>query len=188
MTADSIQIEKTIKKESGKLFNFIRRNVPTKEDAEDILQDVMYQFLNGLEEIEFMDRISAWLFRVARNKIIDSRRKKKNEPLLEEKIIFQKDESNEPLTLAEIIPDITQLPDEVYWRNLIMEEVDLALDELPAEQKEVFLLNEFEGFSFKEISEIKNEPVNTLLSRKRYAVLYLRKKLKYLIEELKNNV
>jgi RNA polymerase sigma factor (sigma-70 family) len=188
MTADTIQIEKTIKKESGKLFNFIRRNVPRKEDAEDILQDVLYQFISGIEEIEFMDRISAWLFRVARNRIIDSRRKKKNEPLLEAKIIFQEDESNEPLTLAEIIPDITQLPDEVYWRNLIMEEIDSALDELPGVQKEVFVLNEFEGFSFKEMSEMLDEPVNTLLSRKRYAVLYLRKRLKYLIEELKNNV
>jgi RNA polymerase sigma factor (sigma-70 family) len=188
MTADTILIEKTIKKESGKLFNFIRKNVPSKEDAEDILQDVFYQFIIGFDEIEFIDRISAWLFRVARNRIIDSRRKKKNEPLLEEKIIFPDDESNEPLTLAEIIPDITHLPDEVYWRNLIMEEIDSAVDELPGKQKEVFILNEFEGFSFKDISEMINEPVNTLLSRKRYAVLYLRKRLKYLIKELKNNV
>ena len=80
------------------------------------------------------------------------------------------------------------LPDEVYWRNLILEEIETSLDELSEEQKEVFVLNEFEGLSFKEISEIRNEPVNTLLSRKRYAVLYLRKKLKYLFEELKNNV
>jgi len=188
MTADSLQIEKTINKESGRLFNFIRKNVPTKEDAEDILQDVWYQFVSGFEEIEFMDRISAWLFRVAKNRIIDSRRKKKIGHLPEGRIIFPDDESDEPLTLAEILPDITMLPDEVYWRNLIFEEIETSLDELPEEQKEVFVLNEFEGLSFKEISGIKNEPVNTLLSRKRYAVLYLRKKLKYLFEELKNNV
>ena len=188
MTADSLQIERTIKKESGKLFNFIRKNVPTKEDAEDILQDVLYQFVSGFEEIEFMDRITAWLYRVARNRIIDSRRKKRSEPLIEDKIIFPGDESSEPLTLAEILPDITNMPDEIYWRNLIWKEIETSLDELPEEQKEVFVLNEFEGISFKEISEMRNIPVNTLLSRKRYAVLYLRKSLKYLFEELKNNV
>jgi RNA polymerase sigma factor (sigma-70 family) len=188
MTADSIQIENTIKKESGRLFNFIRKNVPTKEDAEDILQDVFYQFVRGFEEIEFMDRISAWLFRVARNKIIDSLRKKRTEPLIEEKVIFPGDESDDPLTLVDILPDISALPDEVYWRNLIWDEIEASLDELPEEQKEVFIMNEIEGLSFKEISRIKNEPVNTLLSRKRYAVLYLRKSLKNLFEELKNNV
>ena len=188
MTADSIQIEKTIKTESGRLFNFIRMNVPTKEDAEDILQDVLYQFVRGFEEIEFMDRISAWLFKVARNKIIDSRRKKKTEPLADEKVIYPGDESEEPLTLVDILPDLSAHPDEVYWRNLIWEEIENSLDEMPAEQKEVFIMNEFEGLSFKEISKIKNEPVNTLLSRKRYAVLYLRKSLQYLFKELKNNV
>ena len=188
MTADSIQIENTIKKESGRLFNFIRKNVPTKEDAEDILQDVFYQFVRGFEEIEFMDRISAWLFRVARNKIIDSLRKKRTEPLIEEKVIFPGDESDEPLTLIDILPDISALPDEVYWRNQIWDEIEASLDELPEEQKEVFIMNEIEGLSFKEISRIKNEPVNTLLSRKRYAVLYLRKSLKNIFEELKNNV
>ncbi|MDR3626156.1 MAG: sigma-70 family RNA polymerase sigma factor [Ignavibacteriaceae bacterium] len=188
MPANSVQIEKTIKKESGKLFNFIRKSVPTKEDAEDILQDVFYQFVSAFEEIEFMDRISSWLYRVAQNRIIDSRRKKSTSPLPEEKVIFSGDDNDEPITLAEIIPDVSGLPDEVYWRNLIWEEIEASLDEMPEEQKAVFVLNEFEGLSFKEISKIVNEPVNTLLSRKRYAVLYLRKSLKYLFEELKNNV
>jgi len=187
MPADSIQIEKTIKKESGRLFNFIRKSVPTKEDAEDILQDVFYQFVSAFEEIEFMDRVTAWLYRVAQNKIIDSRRKKSTSPLPDEKTVFQGDDNDEYLTLAEIIPDVSGLPDEVYWQNLVMEEIETALDELPDEQKEVFVLNEFEGLSFKEISVLTNEPVNTLLSRKRYAVLYLRKSLMYLFEELKNN-
>jgi RNA polymerase sigma factor (sigma-70 family) len=188
MPADSIQIENTIKKESGKLFNFIRKSVPTKEDAEDILQDVLYQFVSAFEEIEFMDRVTAWLYRVAQNRIIDSRRKKSTSPLPEGKVIFSGDDIDEPLSLADIIPDVSSLPDEVYWRNLIWEEIEASLDEMPEEQKEVFVLNEFEGLSFKEISKIVNEPVNTLLSRKRYAVLYLRKSLKYLFEELKNNV
>jgi RNA polymerase sigma factor (sigma-70 family) len=188
MTAASIQIETTIRKEKGRLFNFIRKNVPTKEDAEDILQDVWYQFVNGFDEIEFMDRISAWLFHVARNKIIDSQRKKKNKPLLSENIVFPDDESDEPLTLADILPDLTGLPDEVYWRNLIWDEIESALDDLPDEQREVFTMNEFDGLSFKEISGIKNVPVNTLLSRKRYAVLFLRKSLNFLYKELKENV
>ncbi len=178
------QIELTIKKERQRLFNFIRKYLPTKEDAEDVLQDVFYQLIKGFEEIEYVDRISAWLNRVAKNKIIDLQRKKKNEPLQTERIIFQDDDSDEPLTLADILPDLSGLPDEIYWQNLIWDEIESALNELPEEQREVFLLNEYEGLSFKEIAEIKQEPVNTLLSRKRYAVLYLRKKLRNSYKEL----
>ena len=184
MTENVSQIEFTIKKERKRLFNFIRKYLPTKEDAEDVLQDVFYQFINGFEEIEYVDKVSAWLTRVAKNKIIDLQRKKKNEPLQAEKIIFQDDDSDDALTLADILPDLSSLPDEVYWQNLVWNEIETALNELPEEQREVFLLNEFEGLSFKEIAENKHEPVNTLLSRKRYAVLYLRKKLRSLYKEL----
>jgi DNA-directed RNA polymerase specialized sigma24 family protein len=107
---------------------------------------------------------------------------------LSENIVFPDDESDEPLTLADILPDLTGLPDEVYWRNLIWDEIESALDDLPDEQREVFTMNEFDGLSFKEISGIKNVPVNTLLSRKRYAVLFLRKSLNFLYKELKENV
>ncbi|MCL4512306.1 MAG: sigma-70 family RNA polymerase sigma factor [Bacteroidetes bacterium] len=189
MTAeDSKQIEATIKKERGRLFNFIRRNVPTREEAEDILQDVLFQFVSGFEEIEFVDRISGWLMCVAKNKIIDSQRKKKPQAFRDVKIRIPGDESGDSLSLEDIIPDFSGLPDEVYWQNQSWDEIEDALDELPDEQREVFEMNEFEGMSFKEISEIKDEPINTLLSRKRYAVLFLRKRLKNLYEELKNNV
>ena len=177
-------LEEVVKKEKGRLLGFIRRHVASKEDAEDILQDVLFSLVSGFEEIEFMERLSAWLIKVAKNKIIDSYRKKKTDTFSDEVIVKEGDDSGETLSLSDIMPDFSNLPDEIYWQNLFWEEIETALEELPEEQKDVFVMNEFEGLSFKEISKIKNEPVNTLLSRKRYAVLYLRKKLKNLYEEL----
>jgi RNA polymerase sigma factor (sigma-70 family) len=188
VTENSRQIEATIEKEKGRLYNFIRRNVPSKEDAEDILQDVLYQFASSFESIRLMDRVSSWLMHVAKNRIIDSRRKKKPQAFGSIKIKIPGDEAGDSLSLEEIIPNLDGLPDEVYWQNQVMDEIDDALDEMPDEQREVFEMTEFEGMSFKEISKIKKEPINTLLSRKRYAVLFLRKRLKNLYEELKNNV
>ena len=181
-------IEATIEKEKGRLYNFIRRNVPTKEDAEDILQDVLYQFANSFESIRLMDRVSSWLMHVAKNRIIDTRRKKKPQAFGDMKIRVSGDEAGDSLSLEEIIPNLSELPDQEYWRNQFWDEIEDALDEMPNEQREVFEMTEFEDMSFKEIAEIKKEPVNTLLSRKRYAVLFLRKRLKNLYEELKNNV
>ncbi len=186
--ATSKQIEDTIEKERGKLFSFIRRNVPSKEEAEDIFQDVLFQFASAFESIEFMDRVSAWLMRVAKNRIIDSRRKKKPQAFRDVKIRVPGDETGNSLSIEEMIPDLGGLPDEVYWQNQFWDEIEDALDVLPAGQREVFEMTEFEGMSFKEIAEIKREPVNTLISRKRYAVLFLRKRLKTLYEELKENV
>lgn len=188
MTETSKQIEITLKKERQKLFNFIRKNVPVKEDAEDILQDVLYQFVSGIDEIELFEKISAWLIKVAQNKIIDFRRKKREKPMPQLKPGFPDEESDEAVSLADILPDLSSLPDEIYWQNQIWEEIEDALEEMPPEQSEVFIMNEFEGLSFREISEIKQLPVNTLLSRKRYAVLFLRRYLKNIYEELKNNV
>jgi RNA polymerase sigma factor (sigma-70 family) len=182
------QMETTIEREKGKLFNFIRKNVPRLEDAEDIFQEVLYQFVAGFEEIEFADRISGWLMKVARNKIIDFRRKKRDLSFVDVPINVPGDEPGDALTFADIIPDFHGRPDETYWKNLIWDELEEALDEMPDEQREVFIMNEFENLSFKEIAEIKQEPVNTLLSRKRYAVLFLRNHLKHLYEEIKNNV
>jgi RNA polymerase sigma factor (sigma-70 family) len=182
------QIETSIEQEKGRLFNFIRKNVPSREDAEDIFQEVLYQFVAGFEEIEFADRISSWLMKVARNKIIDSRRKKREQPITRMRVEIPDDETDDVLTLIDIIPDFHGRPDETYWQNLIWDELEDALEEMPDEQREVFVMNEFENLSFKEIAEIKQEPVNTLLSRKRYAVLFLRKHLKHLYEEIKNNV
>lgn len=188
MTENSRQIEATIEKEKGRLYNFIRRNVPSKEDAEDILQDVFFQFANAFEGIEFIDRVSSWLIRVARNRIIDSRRKKKPLVFRDVKIRMPNGDAGDSLSLEEIIPNLDGLPDEVFWQNQVWNEIEDALDDMPDVQREVFEMNEFEGLSFKEISEIKKEPINTLLSRKRYAVLFLRKRLKNLYEELENNV
>lgn len=179
-----IVLDTVVKQEKNKLLGFIRKHVATKEDAEDIFQDVLYSLVSGFEEIEFIERVSAWLIKVAKNKIIDSYRKKKPGAFSDEIVLSKKSETDEALSLADILPDFSSLPDEIYWQNLFWEEIELALDELPEEQKDVFIMNEFDGMSFKEISEIKDEPVNTLLSRKRYAVLYLRKKLKNLYKEL----
>lgn len=179
-----LAIEKVVKQERGKLLRFIRRNVAAKEDAEDILQDVLYSLVSGFEDIEYLEVISAWLIKVAKNKIIDTYRKKNPESFSDEIIIKDDTTEGEELSLIDILPDLRNLPDKVYWQNLFWEEIEAALDELPEEQREVFIMNEFEGLSFKEMSKIRNEPVNTLLSRKRYAVLYLRKKLKNLYEEL----
>ncbi|HKB84947.1 MAG TPA: sigma-70 family RNA polymerase sigma factor [Ignavibacteriaceae bacterium] len=177
-------LDKVVKQEKGKLLSFIRRRVATKEDAEDILQDVLYSLVSGFEEIEFVERISAWLIKVAKNRIIDSYRKKKTAGFSDEIFINEGSDSDEVVSLSDIMPDFSNLPDEIYWQNLFWEEIEAALEELPPEQKDVFVMNEFEGMSFKEISGIKGETVNTLLSRKRYAVLYLRKKLKNLYKEL----
>ncbi len=188
MTENAKQIEATIEKEKGRLYTFIRRNVPTREDAEDILQDVLFQFAYAFESIEFIDRVSSWLIRVARNRIIDSRRKKKPLVFRDVKIKTLDGEAGDSLSIEEIIPNFDGLPEEVFWQNQVWNGIEEALDEMPDEQREVFEMNEFEGLSFKEISEIMEEPINTLLSRKRYAVLFLRKRLKNLYEELKDNV
>jgi RNA polymerase sigma factor (sigma-70 family) len=183
MTNDrNTKIEETIKKERNRLFNFIRKNVSIEEDAEDILQDVLYQFTAGFEEIEFFEKVSSWLFQTARNKIIDLYRKKKTVSINYQ--LSDDDADAESLSLADILPDLSSNPDKVYLQDLIWQEIQDALDELPEEQKDVFEMNEFEQMSFKEISELIGVPVNTLLSRKRYAVLYLRKRLKNIYKEI----
>jgi RNA polymerase sigma factor (sigma-70 family) len=177
MTDKTTEINSTIKSERGRLFNFIRKNVPTNEDAEDILQDVFFQFIKVFEDIEFWGRVSDWLYKTAKNKIIDRYRKKKPETF-SDNVFANLGDEDEDLELEDIIPDLEGLPDETYWKNLLWEEIETALKEMPKEQRDVFVMNEFEDLSFKEISEITKVPVNTLLSRKRYAVLFLRKRLK----------
>jgi RNA polymerase sigma factor (sigma-70 family) len=179
MTEKFLKIDNTIRRERGRLLNFIRRSVPTDEDAEDILQDVFLQFVSAFDEIEFLGRVSAWLFKTAKNKIIDRYRKKKPESFSDNIIpVSEYDEEAEVISLEDIIPDLSGMPDEIYWQNLLWKEIENALEEMPEEQKEVFIMNEFEDLSFREISEIKKVSINTLLSRKRYAVLFLRKRLK----------
>jgi RNA polymerase sigma factor (sigma-70 family) len=162
-----------------RLFYFIRGRVDTDEDAEDILQDVWYQFSNIMNS-ELVEQTSAWLYRVARNRIIDKYRRQEPGSLEE---IFTDDEDSE-LNFREILVAADANPETEHLRNLFWEQLFAALDELPEEQKQVFVLNELEDVSFNEISERTGEKINTLISRKRYAVLHLRKRLEHLRKDI----
>jgi len=162
-----------------RLFYFIRGRVNSDEDAEDILQEVWYQFSNVLDA-EPIEQTSAWLFRVARNRIIDKYRKHKTESL--DELFDDDDESN--FNFREILLAENATPETDHLKNLFWQQLFTALDELPEEQKQVFILNELEDISFKEIEKRTGENINTLISRKRYAVLHLRKRLEQLYKEI----
>jgi len=190
MSADTINAQMTesksnsmaaiVREYSRRLFGFIRKRVTNEADAEDILQDVFYQLLGNKEPI---DQLTAWLFTVARNKITDRKRKKQ---ALSLDGLFAEDEEGEYTEWMAILMDNSSNPETIYLRNLFRETLKEALDELPEEQKTAFILNEMDGIPFKQISEETGVPVNTLISRKRYAVLHLRTKLSDLHEALKN--
>jgi RNA polymerase sigma factor (sigma-70 family) len=173
-------ITEVINTYSKRLLGFIRKRVDNPSDAEDILQDVLFQFVDNTQPIE---QLSGWLFTVARNKITDRQRKQKPD-LLDD--IFSGNGEEEWLGWAELFFDEKNNPETEYLRNMFWDALNTALDELPKEQKEVFVMNELEGIPFKEIAEKTGEPVNTLLSRKRYAVLHLRERLKVLHDEILN--
>ena len=179
----NLAAEQTFRTERKRLFDFIRRRVRTEEDAEDILSDVFYQLISSYSVTEPIEKMTSWLFTVARNKIIDWYRKKRPESLPRDL-----NDPSLPLNLEDILYDPTQNPDQVYARSLVWTELAEALDELPEEQKQVFVMHELEGKSFKEIAEQTGEPINTLLSRKRYAVLFLREKLQEMYDEFDFNV
>lgn len=174
-------ITQVITEYSKRLMGFIRKRVNNEADAEDIMQDVFYQFIGNTQPIEQM---TAWLFTVARNKIIDRQRKKRPEAL--EDLFGEEDAEEGGLNWTEFLFDASDNPEKDYLRTLFWEELNNALNELPEEQKQVFILNELEGVPFKEIAERTGETVNTLLSRKRYAVLHLRNRLSVLKDELMN--
>ena len=176
--------QETFRKERGKLLSFIRGRVASIEEAEDILQDVFYQFVAGFESIESLDRVTSWLYSVARNKIIDGYRRDAARPKKTdfEGAIGKDDES--PLTLLEILPDLDNTPESTLLREAIWDEITLALDELPADQREIFIQNEMEERSFREIAEESGVSINTLLSRKRYAIIALRKRLQRFYDDL----
>lgn len=174
------KISDVFKKYQAQLKGYINKRVTSKEDGEDILQNVFYQLLKTENPIEEM---TAWLYTVTRNQIIDWKRKRKDAEM--PTIIV--DDGNE-LFLSEItdflFDDTSASPEDVYLRSLVWSELEVALAELPQEQKEVFELTELKGLPFKEISESMDIPVSTLISRKRYAVLHLRMRLKSLYEDL----
>jgi RNA polymerase sigma factor (sigma-70 family) len=176
--------EQTFLKEKDRLLGFIRNRVSSIEEAEDILQDVFVQFVAGYETIESLDRVTSWLFSVARNKIIDRYRRDSARPKRSDLTVQSGMDDGAPLTLQEILPDFGNTPEDVFLREAIWEAVMDALDELPKEQREIFILNEIEEKGFREISEETGVSINTLLSRKRYAILALRKKLQRLYDDM----
>ncbi len=183
--AQELVISQTVVKEQKRLFNFIRKRVSSQLDAEDILQDVFFQLARVSGEFNNIEKISAWLFQVARNKITDLYRKKKSIPFSQIGTAEQED-SEFSNSFESSILDFKALPDELLERENLAELIKNCLKELPEDQRKVFEMHEYEGLSFKEISAELGESVNTLISRKRYAVVQLRKKLIHEYEQLKS--
>ena len=175
MAEQDRHIAETIDREQNRLRNFIRRRVADREDAEDILQDVFYELVEAYRMVKPVGQVTAWLFRVARNRITDLFRKKKREALRNEPATVA--EGGEMLQLEELLPSSDDGPDAAYARSVLLEELDAALDELPDEQRDIFIAHEVMGQSFKELAAQTGTSVNTLLSRKHYAVLHLRERL-----------
>jgi RNA polymerase sigma factor (sigma-70 family) len=175
------RISKVVKRERSRLRNFIRRRVPDPRDAEDILQDVFYELVEANRLLMPIEHVTGWLFRVARNRITDLFRKKKPESVSDTAVA---DEDDELLQLEDLLPSPDAGPEALYARHLLLEELELAVEELPEEQREVFVAHELEGRSFKEIAAETGVSVNTLLSRKRYAVRHLRERLQSIYDEL----
>ena len=174
------RISEVVKREQSRLRNFIRRRVPDPRDAEDILQDVFYKLVEANRLLMPIEHVTGWLFRVARNRITDLFRKKKPESFSDAAI---EDESGDLLQIEDLLPSPDAGPEAIYFRDLLLDELELAVDELPDEQREIFVAHELEGRSFKEIATETGVSVNTLLSRKRYAVLHLRERLQSIYDE-----
>jgi RNA polymerase sigma factor (sigma-70 family) len=181
MAEQDQRISEAIGREHARLRNFIRRRVPDPRDAEDILQDVFYKLVEANRLLMPIEHITGWLFRVARNRITDLFRKKKPESFSDTAVT---DEDDELLQWEDLLPSPDAGPEALYARSVLLDELELALGELPEEQREVFVAHELEGRSFKEIAAQTGVSVNTLLSRKRYAVLHLRERLQDIYDEL----
>lgn len=174
------RISEAVEREQARLRNFIRRRVADRGDAEDILQEVFYEFVEAYRLMKPIEQAGAWLFRVARNRIIDFFRKKRPGSLSEPAAVA---DDGEALLLEDLLPSPEAGPDAVYARNVLIEELDEALGELPEQHRQVFMAHEIEGRSFKELASETGLSVNTLLSRKRYAVLHLRRRLQAIHDE-----
>jgi RNA polymerase sigma factor (sigma-70 family) len=174
------RISEVVKREQSRLRNFIRRRVPDPLDAEDILQDVFYRLVEANRLLMPIEHVTGWLFRVARNRITDLFRKKEPENFSE---IDSANEEDESLQFEDLLPSPDAGPEALYARNVMLGELERAVAELPKEQREVFVAHEIDGRSFKELSAGTGVSVNTLLSRKRYAVLHLRERLQRVYDE-----
>ena len=182
MTEQDRRISEVIAEERSRLHNFIRRRVPDPSDAEDIVQEVFYELVEANRLLMPIEHATAWLFRVARNRITDLFRKKKPETFSDAAV---EDEDGELLQIEDLLPSPEDGPEALYVRNALLDELEFALGELPDEQREVFIAHELEGRSFKELSAESGVNVNTLLSRKRYAVLHLRELLQSVHDEFR---
>jgi RNA polymerase sigma factor (sigma-70 family) len=174
------RISEVVKREQSRLRNFIRRRVPDPRDAEDILQDVFYELVEANRLLMPIDHVTGWLFRVARNRITDLFRKKRPENFSDSTV---GDENDEMLQLEDLLPSPDAGPEALYARHALVDELVQAVAELPKEQREVFIVHELEGRSFKDMAAASGVSVNTLLSRKRYAVLHLRERLQSIYDE-----
>jgi RNA polymerase sigma factor (sigma-70 family) len=180
MTEQDRQISEVIVEQRSRLRNFIRKRVPNEADVEDVLQEVFYELVEANRLLMPIEHVTGWLFRVARNRITDLFRKKRPENFSEAAL---EDENGELLQIEDLLPSPDAGPEAIYVRNMLLDELELALDELPDEQRDVFVAHEVEGRSFKELSAESGVNVNTLLSRKRYAVLHLRERLHSIHDE-----
>jgi RNA polymerase sigma factor (sigma-70 family) len=180
MTEQDRQIAEIVAKERPRLRNFIRRRVPDPSDVEDIVQDVFYRLVEANRLLMPIEHVTGWLFSVARNRITDFFRKKRPENFSDQAM---ENEEGEMLAIEDLLPSPDAGPEALYFRNALLDELELAIEELPEEQREVFVAHELEGRSFREMAEETGVSVNTLLSRKRYAVLHLRERLQDIYNE-----
>lgn len=171
------RISRTVAREGSRLRRFIESRVPDAGDAEDLLQEVFYELVEAVRLLKPIEQVGAWLFRVARNRIIDRFRKREPEELRDVSI------DDETFALDELLPSPEAGPEAVFARGVLLEEIEMALDELPAEQCDVFVAHEIEGRSFKELAAETGVSINTLLSRKHYAVIHLRRRLRDIYDE-----
>jgi RNA polymerase sigma factor (sigma-70 family) len=177
------RIQRTFEQEQLRLRNFIRRRVLDESDAEDILQEVFYELVQAYRLMKPVEQVGAWLFRVARNRIIDRFRKRKTETAPSDPPPGEEDGG--VFSWEDLLPARDAGPEAAYAREVLIDEIEAALDELPKEQREVFVAHELEGRSFNELAVKTGLSVNTLLSRKRYAVLHLRQRLRAIYDEFK---
>jgi RNA polymerase sigma factor (sigma-70 family) len=184
MAEQDERISEAIDRDKTRLRNFIRRRVADPSDAEDILQEVFYELVEAYRLMKPIEQVGAWLFRVARNRITDLFRKRKPEASTNDPVTAEEGES---LTLEDLLPSQDAGPEAAYARTVLLEELEDALEELPEEQREVFLAHEIEGRSFKELAVETGLSVNTLLSRKHYAVIHLRERLREVYDEFTNS-
>jgi len=182
---ESEKISSAYKAERKRLLGYIRNRIPDDVEAEDLLQDVFYQLTLGFRDLERIENLTAWIYKVTNNRIIDLFRRKK--PIKVSLLTKDSDGDDGQLSLSDILPALGSAPEDEELKELIWDMIEEVLTELPDEQRDVFIANEFEDIGFKELSERTGVSINTLISRKRYAVLALRKRLQELYKLFKTN-